>query len=156
MRTTFETLAGECVIAPGTILAVLEDGGLLVETEGAGGLVPAFFLRTSSAPPPSLSVGDEVLLAVDAARGRAYVLGLVGPYVAPVPAGDALEGDPEAAVVHLSGRRVLIEAGDELRLRCGEGTIVIDRHGKVVVRGTRLVSRARGSNKIKGASVAIN
>jgi hypothetical protein len=58
--------------------------------------------------------------------------------------------------VRITGRRIFVEAGEEIQLTCGGGTILIDRRGKIVVRGSEVVSRARGKNKIKGASVDIN
>ena len=154
MRTPLEALVAGCLIRPGVILSLLGDGHLLVEAEDA--LLPALFVRTSAGPLPALKAGDEVLVAVDAARARAYVLGLIGPYEAPEPPSMAPFAESAGEVVHVRARRVHIEAGEELRLQCGEGTLVMDRRGKVVVRGTQLVSRARGANKIKGASVAIN
>lgn len=155
MRTALEPLAADAALRPGALLAVLDDGRLLVET--GDGVVTALFVRTSAAPPPALTLGDALLLAVDA-RGGAYVLGVVGPYAAPPPAAPAppVETGAEPAVVHVRAARVHVEATDELRLTCGDGALVMDRRGKVVVRGNQLVSRARGANKIKGASVAIN
>ena len=58
--------------------------------------------------------------------------------------------------MQLIGKKVYIEAEDEIRLKCGEGLVVIDKQGKVVTRGTKVLSRAKGVNKIKGGSVSIN
>jgi hypothetical protein len=54
------------------------------------------------------------------------------------------------------GERIVIQADREVELRCGEARIVLTRAGKVLIRGTYVVSRSRGANKIKGAVVDIN
>ena len=58
--------------------------------------------------------------------------------------------------VRIAGRRVTVAADDELLLTCGGGSVRVDRHGKVVVLGTDITSRARRRHKSKGATVAIN
>jgi hypothetical protein len=52
--------------------------------------------------------------------------------------------------------RLVLEARDELQLRCGDSTVSLAQDGRVVVKGTRLTSRATEYNKIRGAVVLIN
>ena len=160
-------------------ISEFESGGIIVVTTSSSERpIRAYFLRTSNAAPPTFEIGDAVLVAVDADDAHGYVLGGIAPYVppgAPDRRGEATAADREielnypphapveislarnaSDVMHLKGKKIYIEAGEEIQLTCGGGTIRIDRRGKVVVRGTDIVSRARGSNKIKGASVAIN
>ena len=56
----------------------------------------------------------------------------------------------------VDGRRVLLEGAEEVVLRCGKACITLRRDGKIVIRGTYLVSRAEGTHRIKGGSVKIN
>lgn len=56
----------------------------------------------------------------------------------------------------IDGRRVVLEAADEIVLRCGNAMIVLRRNGRVVIRGTYVETRAAGTNRIKGGSVQIN
>jgi hypothetical protein len=58
--------------------------------------------------------------------------------------------------VSLDGKKLLFEAQEEIVLRCGKGTMTLRKDGKILVKGTEIVSRASGANKIKGASVLIN
>lgn len=67
----------------------------------------------------------------------------------------SLPGEAELET-HVDGRRVEIEAADEIVLRCGEASIVLRRNGRVVIRGTYVETRSRGVNRIKGGSVEIN
>jgi len=58
--------------------------------------------------------------------------------------------------VHVDGERVVLEGRDEIVFRCGKASITLRRNGKVVIRGTYLVSRAEGTNRVRGGSVQIN
>lgn len=58
--------------------------------------------------------------------------------------------------IYVRGRRIAIDADEEVELRCGEAKVRITRDGKVVVLGNDVVSRARRQNRIKGGTVNIN
>jgi hypothetical protein len=51
---------------------------------------------------------------------------------------------------------VLIEALAELVLKCGVGSLTLRKDGKIVLRGTHLLSRSSGPIRIKGGHVEIN
>ena len=50
----------------------------------------------------------------------------------------------------------MIEAEEEMILCCGKSSITLKKNGKIILRGTDLVSRSSGGNKIRGATVKIN
>ena len=56
----------------------------------------------------------------------------------------------------IDGERKVITAKKEIVLRCGKASITLTRAGKVIIRGTYLLNRSSGVNKIKGGSVQIN
>src|SRR5262245_19211651 len=56
----------------------------------------------------------------------------------------------------VDGRRVVVEAQDEIVLRCGEASVTLRRNGRIVVRGTYVETRSKGVNRIKGGTVQIN
>lgn len=56
----------------------------------------------------------------------------------------------------IDGKRVLIEAKDEIELKCGESSIVLTKAGKILIRGKYVLSRSSGVNRIMGGSVQIN
>jgi len=51
---------------------------------------------------------------------------------------------------------VVLEAEQEVVLRCGDASITLRRDGKVVLRGAYVETRAKGLNRIRGGSVKIN
>lgn len=67
-----------------------------------------------------------------------------------------LELDARPAGAALDGKRLQFEASEEVVLKCGKGSITLQANGRVVIKGTELVSRASGTHKIRGASVSIN
>ncbi len=56
----------------------------------------------------------------------------------------------------LDGEQLVLTAQNEIVLRCGEASITLTRAGKVLIRGTYLLSRSSGVNRIKGGSVQVN
>jgi hypothetical protein len=56
----------------------------------------------------------------------------------------------------IDGRRVVLDARDEIVLRCGKATITLRSNGRIVIRGTYIETHSAGVNRIKGGSVQIN
>jgi hypothetical protein len=87
-------------------------------------------------------VGARVILGfIDGDEDRPIILGLLdAPAV-------ARPREPEVLRI-VSGRELVIE--------CGEAKIALRADGRIEIRGTHLVSRSSGPNKIKGGTVHIN
>lgn len=111
---------------------------------------------------------EVVLLFEEGDPLRPLILGLVQP-MSETPqldmileadrrlAGDAESEAPAPSLeAKVDGKRVVVSAEDEISLRCGKATITLRRNGKIVIRGTYVVSRAEGTHRIKGGSVQIN
>jgi hypothetical protein len=71
-----------------------------------------------------------------------------------IPAARTDESTPLEAFV--DGKRVVIDAGDEIVLRCGKASITLRRNGRIVIRGSYIETRSQGTNRIRGGSVQIN
>lgn len=56
----------------------------------------------------------------------------------------------------LDGKKMVFEAKEEIELRCGQSSVMLRKDGKVIIKGKEIISRASGTNKIRGASVKIN
>ena len=67
------------------------------------------------------------------------------------------ERTPSSVVsVQVDDDRMVLSAEREIVLRCGEASITLTRAGKVLIKGTYVLSQSSGYNKIKGAAVDIN
>lgn len=100
-------------------------------------------------------VGRTLALAFEGGRVDApIVLGVVHDPLSDLMEVDAREGESREAVV--DGERVVFDAQREIVLRCGEASIRLQRDGKILISGTHLLSRSKGPNRVKGASVQIN
>ena len=69
-----------------------------------------------------------------------------------------LPGDQNESLddVLIDGKRITIEAEDEVEIKCGKGSILIQKDGKIIIKGTHFLSRSSGPQRIKGSSVSIN
>lgn len=68
--------------------------------------------------------------------------------------------DPAAPVrrrrVKLKAEELDLEAAAQLTLTCGKASITLHRDGKVVIRGVDVISRASGTNRIRGGTIELN
>jgi hypothetical protein len=130
----------------GRLIEITNEGVPIVEVDGVTGRnIPA----RSIAPVSSDDRGRSALLLFERNDpSQPIIIGLLQ---------QVRSGKREAPKeLRVDGERVVIEAKREVSLRCGKSSITLCADGKIVIRGTRLLSRASGVNKIKGAAVEIN
>lgn len=111
------------------------EAGLARVALADGAAVPA---RSLVALHP-LDLGREVALA--RAGDGMLVVGLVQPALRAVVA---------------DGAATVIEAREKLELRCGPATVTLFADGRIELRGTQLLSRADGANRVQGGAVLLN
>ena len=102
--------------------------------------------------------GREVLLLFEVGdSNRPIIIGLMEE---PLDSLVSMEMSPSSANqpddLRVDGKRVTIEAAEEIVLKCGPGSITLRKDGKIIIKGTHLLSRSSGANRIKGARVDIN
>ena len=69
---------------------------------------------------------------------------------------DILQPAQQNISAELDNERLEFKAGKEIVLRCGKASITLTKAGKIILRGTYLLNRSSGVNRIKGGSVQIN
>ncbi len=95
-------------------------------------------------------------------EGNDFALPIViGKLSDTVPVTDDVFGDGQldsnlSRFLSVDGEAVVLEAGKEIVLRCGQSSILLRKNGKIVVKGAEIISRSSGKNKLKGATVNIN
>lgn len=155
-----QQLAGAMNILIGQLVAVDEDGQLLVEIPGRDGPCIARLLQggLNLAEIVEIELPVLVLLAVTKAGvDSPVILGRIGDNLSRPSKNREIDLPSEGnRHVSIDGEQVVLEAKKELVLRCGKSSITLKKNGKVVIRGVNLINRAASTNKIKGASVNIN
>ena len=58
--------------------------------------------------------------------------------------------------VYVDGKQVCIEGAEEVTFKCGKASITLTKSGKILIRGTYLLNRSTGVNRIMGGSVQVN
>jgi hypothetical protein len=94
----------------------------------------ALVVRTSDAPP------------------RLVLIGLVRERVA-AAARDAAPGQLE---LKLDGETLRLTAEHEIELKCGNASLILRRSGRVILKGTHVVTTSTGPVKVKGATIDLN
>jgi hypothetical protein len=72
---------------------------------------------------------------------------------------DALSAPSELAgqvQVEADGERMVVNAREQLVLKCGQASITLTNAGKVLIEGSYVSSQSTGANRIKGGSIQLN
>jgi hypothetical protein len=123
-----------------TVVDIKSSGEVLVRPDQMPRQVIACeFLETSIRDHPELQPGDRVLVLItDNPEQKGCVLGRIGTYRKP------------------ERKHITLDADEELTIRCGKGSIIIRKNGKILVKGLEIVSHAKGTNRIRGGSIQLN
>jgi hypothetical protein len=106
--------------------------------------------RTTVALGPA-QVGREVLVCFAGKENTPVVVGLVVE-----PGDQPSAADGPSVDLTIDRRRIVLDARQEVVLRCGKASIRLTADGKVEVQGADVVSSARRTNRIRGGAVKIN
>jgi hypothetical protein len=143
----------------GTLVDVDGEGRPLVIFPG-GPAAPSPARLAVSAPAPGAEELQQgvavVLLFEDGDARRPIVVGIVRDRFEPRAERPVALLSEDTRALTLNGSAVIVEGQDEIVLKCGLGSLTIRANGQIVIKGTRLVSRASETNKIRGAAVHIN
>jgi hypothetical protein len=98
--------------------------------------------------------GTAVLVFENADPRRPIVVGVLQDGATQPEA--AAPAVPAPVTASADDDRFVVTAEREIVLQCGEASITLTRAGKVLIKGSYILSRSSGYNKIKGAAVDIN
>lgn len=130
------------------------DGSNAVEVLARFAMDPAQLMQVDR----TALAGTSVLLVFeDSDPRRPIVVSFISealPKQAPPPATSEAAEDSRELLVN--ERRFVINAHDEIELRCGKSRIVMQKDGKILIKGTDLVSRSSGPNRIRGGNISLN
>ncbi len=120
------------------LLTIDEEGVLSVRTAD-GFEFHCDWLENSQNANINLQPGDRLLCLPPTEHEPGIVLGRIGKYQKPQPQ-----------------QNVTIEASETLTLKCGEASVELRKDGKAMVKGEDVLLRAKGTQRIRAGTVAIN
>jgi hypothetical protein len=143
----------------GRLAGSTEDGEPLVDYPGnSGGPLIARVIVSAGGQRSRLNVDSEVLLVFeDSDATRPVIVGFLEPSArkGQTLTSGLLRRDKNEDV-RVDGKMVELRGQECVVLSCGKSSITMFADGRVIVKGTRLLSRASESNKIKGGTIALN
>jgi len=133
---------------------VTEEG--LVLGLGSGLLAVGRMTTDVARIPPEQLQGSDVLVLFEGGDPESPIA------IAVLHSASSEKVEPDIETGHTSlqsivdDEQVIFDAKRKIELRCGKGSITITPDGKIVLRGTHLLSRSSGPLRIKGGHVDIN
>lgn len=141
MTETLERIDGVVI----GVLMGFDDGRPLVVF--AGNPQEAAIPARSLAELDYAAIGAEVALLFEAGDpGRPLIVGRI---VDPAPR------EPAPALLR-DGERVRVTAEERIELRVGKASLIMEKDGRITIRGSYVVSHASAANRIRGGSVHLN
>ena len=119
-------------------LTAIRDDELIVKSLDGQSFCCAI-LETSNVLSLQLEIGDKLLVMPPSEGQPGIVLGRIGKYQKPQPQ-----------------QNLTIEASETLTLKCGEASVELRKDGKAMVKGEDVLLRAKGTQRIRAGTVAIN
>lgn len=144
----------------GELIGLDEMGAPLVEWPGNSAGVPLSAISTSSIA--ASDVGRAVaLLFANGDPSRPLVVGFVRQLLDETVSATETrskkgQNTHQEFDLHDHGGRIVLSAEKEIVIRCGKASITLTRAGKIIERGSYILSRSSGPNKIKGGSIDLN
>ena len=144
----------------GILVGLSESGDILVEVEGVGER-PARLLAGVERGEigRNENVGREVLMVFEKGNpDRPIIIGLMEDKLDEILSlqDKGRENHRSPLAVKVDGERLLIQGKEEIVLQCGQGSIILKKDGKIILKGTNILSRSAGLHRIKGGTVTIN
>jgi hypothetical protein len=151
-ESNMSKVTGVCV---GLIVSVKKEGQIKIDFPDNPN--PPVFARSII----SVTLADkdrEVLLTFDNGDPRfPIIVGFIQNQPVIDEKSETLQLNRESLEdIVLDGRRITFDAREEIVLRCGDGSVKLRKDGTIIIKGTNLISRAKATNRIKGAAVSIN
>ena len=81
-----------------------------------------------------------------------------GDAMKPLIVGRVVEPARKTGAPHVvrDGERIRIIGEERIELRCGKATILMEKDGRITIRGTYVTSHASAANRIRGGSIDLN
>lgn len=148
------------IILVGEIFEITKEGMPIVKFSGApkeGILARVTAQSEEFGPSGQLINRSVVILLQDSDPEKPIIIGVIRDTIAEqIPDTNPATQELPFHSVSVNGKSLMLEGKEEIVLRCGAGSITMKANGQIIVKGTKLLSRATQSNKVRSSSVFIN
>ncbi|MEP1446874.1 MAG: hypothetical protein ABJK37_12245 [Paraglaciecola sp.] len=137
----------------GSIHSFSEQGQISIISEFH--VLPTAAISTQYFADPNALIGEKVLISfIDNDVNQPVIVGLVAQSVK----NEVLiqNQSKQQKKLSLSVETFQLTASEEIVLNVGRSQVVLDRFGKVVIKGKDITSRASSKNKMKGGNISLN
>lgn len=143
-------------IITGHLAGIDDEGRILFTPEQAGGAPVAVTIgvaiQDGQLVPAARNHQRALVVRTDEDVPRWVLIGLLRERVSTA----AREAVPGALEVKVDGETLRLSAEREIELRCGNASLILRQSGRVILKGTHVVTSSSGPLKVKGATVDIN
>lgn len=102
-------------------------------------------------------IGKEVALLFEGGKPkRPIIIGRIQDPKESVISKQQEQAQDELINADIDGEHITLSGKQSITLKCGRASITLTKSGKILVRGTYILNRSSGVNRIKGGSVQIN
>lgn len=102
-------------------------------------------------------IGKEVALLFEGGNPkRPIIIGRIQDPKESVISKQQEQAQDELINADIDGEHITLSGKQSITLKCGRASITLTKSGKILVRGTYILNRSSGVNRIKGGSVQIN
>jgi hypothetical protein len=149
-RPSSESQSNPAVVV-GTLVGFTDNGATPLVTYRGQPTAAALAARTTVDVHAAHIARDVVLMFESGDPASPIITGIIRG-----SSDRTLSALPGRVEVDADGERLVVSANQGLVLRCGKASITLSADGRIVVRGTHVVSHSSGVNRIKGGSVQVN
>lgn len=143
----------------GHVLSVSKTGEILVSyPDNVRGPLIAKLLSSSAGELKRLAPNSPVLLGfLESDVVTPIIMGVLLDRIAVKLAEDKMDqASLVSSAITVDGDSFIIEGKKEIILHCGKASIRLRKDGKITVKGSSIVSRSSGRNKIRGSAIDLN
>jgi hypothetical protein len=143
-------------IVTGHLHGIDDEGRVLFIAEHGDGVPVPVVIGTAISDgvlvPSARNHQRALVVRTDDSPSNWVLIGLVRERVSAA----ARDAEPGQLEVKIDGETLRLTADREIELRCGNASLILRQSGRVILKGTHVVTSSRGPLKVKGATVEIN
>jgi len=143
-------------VITGHLQGIDDEGRILFAPENHDGpplpVAIGLSLSDGALVPAARNQQRALVVCTNDSPPRLILIGLVRERVS----ASAREAGPGQLELKMDGETLRLSAQHEIELKCGNASLVLRQSGRVILKGTHVVTTSTGPVKVKGATIDLN